>query len=57
MGKDFCIINVIGKDACFEDFYLVVVVLLALLALLMSPEIGRNSCLRHAIASYFALNY
>ena len=36
---------------------LVIFVLLALLALLMSPEIGRNSCLRHAIGNYFALKY
>ena len=35
-----------------------ILVLSALLALLMmSPEIGRNSCLRHAIENYFELNY
>ena len=30
---------------------------LALLALLMSPEIKRNSCVRHGIGNYFELNY
>ena len=60
-------INIIGKDL-FPDgklvkinvlkiFIAVMFVLLALLALLMSPEIGRNSCLRQAIAHYFELNY
>ena len=34
---------------------LVLFVILALLALLQSPEIGRNSCLRHAIENYFEL--
>ena len=29
--------------------------LLTLLALLKSPEIGRNSCLRHAIGNYLEL--
>ena len=36
---------------------LVIFVLLAMLALLKSPEIGRNRCLRHAIENYFELNY
>ena len=36
---------------------LVIFALLALLALLMSPEIGQHSCLRHAIENYFELNY
>ena len=32
-------------------------VILAFLSLLKSPEIGRNSCLRHAGGNYFELNY
>ena len=36
---------------------LVIFVFLALLALLMSSVIGRNSCLRHAIGNYSELNY
>ena len=35
---------------------LVIFVILALLAVLMSPKIGRNSCARHALGKYFELN-
>ena len=66
MGKDLCIINVIGKDLFIDNlvrmhvlniFITGIFLLLALLALLMSPEIGQNSCLRHTIGNYFELNY
>ena len=33
------------------------IVIFALLALLKSPEIGRNSCLRFAGGNYFELNW
>ena len=66
LGKDLCIINVIGEDLFIGKLVKMLVLkifitgdicpFLALLALLMSPEIGRNSCLRHAIGDYFALN-
>ena len=36
---------------------LVIYDILALLALLMCPEIARNSCLRHAFGNYFELNF
>ena len=71
MGKDLCIINLIGRSVKIYSLIDKLVkmhvlkifitgdifVLLVLLALLMSPEIGQNSCLRHAIGNYFELNY
>ena len=38
-------------------FFLNLLIILALLALLKRPEIGQNNCLRHGIENYFELNY
>ena len=69
MGKDLCKINIksvkmyslIDKLVKIQYMFLsflvlVIFVILALLALLKNPEIGRNSCLRHAIGNYFKSN-
>ena len=55
--KIYSVIDNLAKMYVLKILLLVMFVLLALLAFLMSPEIGRNTFRRHAIGNYFELSY